>query len=327
VLKLAGVDPFESPEAAKAHVAAFGVEPVTAQLGELSYALWVAPERVAATLASLDGGEPEPEAILFAAATHQVEVLETLLENGASLRLRSRCPRLVGEAFGDGNGTAFDAAVAAGDVAVLKLLLESEVVEDTAVCHALLTAVRVNDVNCAKLLVASGADVELRFDCDRSPLCEALFFSANAIARLLLDSGASPVGLHDDFGAVPLALALEQRPLDFGLIEAMLEKLDANKFCGFDEEEVGVVPLEVAIRAGCVAVVQQLLSSGADPRRPLANRKSRVELAEELSSCQDTGIVELLLEAIEELGNRPAAKTVVISVSDTRDEESSSLST
>jgi ankyrin repeat protein len=214
---------------------------------------------------------------------------------------------LIGSRFGTGHGSAFDAAAAAGDVKALKTLL----LENTALTGALVTAIKAEQLPVVEYLVRIGVDVEKRLDGGMSPLCQAIDCGANDIARYLLDQGASASGKPHEFGIIPLALALRQRPLDIRLLEKLLEKLlRPNRFCGFDGNGDGVIPLEVAIKARCGRIVARLIDMGADPRHTLKGGKTLIALAEETPGCE--GIVGILSEALK----APPRPPEVVVVSD-----------
>jgi ankyrin repeat protein len=158
---------------------------------------------------------------------------------------------------------------------------------------ALLLAARENRLESARLLVASGADVNLPLGNNTSPLVMAIQNAHYELASFLLDHGANP-NIADDDGKAALYAAVDMRNMAttdtpgpendrnaaLGLIGKLLRQganpnvqlIDRPPFRGGANRtwlnEVGGTPFYRAAASGDVAVLRLLLAHGADPAIP-----------------------------------------------------------
>jgi len=158
---------------------------------------------------------------------------------------------------------------------------------------ALLLAARENMLESARLLVVSGADVNLPLGNNTSPLLMAIQNAHYELASFLLDHGANP-NIADDDGKAALYAAVDMRnmattdtPSPANDRDAALELIgkllrhgaepnvrltDRPPFRGGANRtwlnEVGGTPFYRAAASGDIAVLRLLLAFGADPAIP-----------------------------------------------------------
>jgi uncharacterized protein len=118
-------------------------------------------------------------------------------------------------------------------------------------------AVKANDVQAVRVLVKSGADVNVRSGDGSTPLLWAANNGSVEIARLLIASKAA-VDAANDFGITPLLQA--SRVGDSAMVDLLLRS-GANPNKAHPE---GETPLLAAARSGSVPAVRLLLTRGVD---------------------------------------------------------------
>lgn len=170
----------------------------------------------------------------------------------------------------DGNGI-YDAVVK-GDAAVVKELLAKDpklvnVRNNDGKAPLHLAALK-KQKDTVKLLIANGADVNLKSTCKQQ--ATPLHFAANGgdldIVKLLVAKGAVVDGRESD-GETPLAYAAYNGFTDVAAF--LLEKGAAVKVEGMSEK--GSSPLSYAISQGRSEVAKLLLKHGADPMEKTDN--------------------------------------------------------
>jgi uncharacterized protein len=210
-------------------------------------------------------------ALMWAAAEHHAAVVKLLLDAGADWKIRD----------------------SARETAIPKLSAASSV---TPMARGGLTALhfaaREGDIECARVMLDAGVDVN-QVDADgTSVLVISLINKHYSFAKFLLDRGADP-NLVDARGRGALYAAIDMRNEDYSamparpeddalpsldLIQALVEhganvnaKLTRNLpgRSGMDSGDValgaGTTPLMRAARAGDAPVMRILLGHGADP--------------------------------------------------------------
>ena len=224
----------------------------------------------------LDDGDP-----LWAAARHgRYEMVELLLTSGADVRARRRggC-ELVQYAEGRGHHqvarllidegayVGLDLAAAVGHLAEVKQIIAEGAnlnapADRWRIVPPLHRAVEAGHADVVSVLLANGADIEVRDQLDRTPLHEAAFRGDTDMAKLLIAQGANvnATARYERFaGQSPLHLAAYVgHP---SMIALLLEKgADINA-----PDEYGRTPLHLATFCGHASVVSVLLKNGADP--------------------------------------------------------------
>jgi ankyrin repeat protein len=172
---------------------------------------------------------------------------------------------------------------------------------------ALLFAVRQNDMESVKVLLAGGADLKQTAADGTTPLLIAIINAHRTLAKYLLDQGADP-NMADDKGRTPLYAAIDMRNLewstrpappekdpfsDLDLIQALLEK-GANvnakltkklplrgqpSFDGRWANQAGATPFWRAAQSDDVTVMRLLLKYGANPLEPSADKTTPLMVA------------------------------------------------
>lgn len=198
----------------------------------------------------------------------------------------------------DGNGwTAVGHAAQAGDVAVVKFLLKHHASINQRFGArgetALMAAVSAGRTDMVRLLLVSGANVDLTDDDGQTAATLAAGNGQMELARQLSHKA--------NVGPVPLRPAPSQpsTPTVGDLISAIAAGDDARVASlismnvdvnGHDDD--GYIPLPYAVKCGAVAMAQSLAIHGADPNVVSEDRSSPLELAARLG---DQGLVALLI--------------------------------
>ena len=162
--------------------------------------------------------------------------------------------------------TALVAACREGFAHVTQLLIEGQAdvaqgKADTSKASPLSVAAQNGHIEVARLLLDSGASPnQVTADDGRSPLLQASQDGHLEVARLLLDRGADPNSGKLDTGTTPLYMAAQDGHAD--IAQLLLER---NADPNAPKTDTGSTPLYMASQEGCSAVVKVLLANGADP--------------------------------------------------------------
>ena len=191
------------------------------------------------------------------------------------------------------NTDLFD-AVRSGDAEKTKALLQADPklaearTEDGST--ALHLAALEGQAAVARLLLASGAQVNARGLREETPLHMAMYDGHREVAEVLLASGAD-VNARNTAGETPLHLAARKGYRD--LVELLVDhQADVDA-----KDRQDATPLHAAAAAGQKAVVELLLSQNADPgARDKAGRTPKTAAAEK----EHWEIVELLTPRVGE---------------------------
>lgn len=170
----------------------------------------------------------------------------------------------------------------------LATLLASSIPSLSHASDTLAEAARTADVEASKLLLKSGADVNLPEPDGTTPLLWAVYHSSPDLVKVLLDAGAD-ANLANDLDITPLLQASR-----FGNAE-LVSLLLASGARLVESEPKTETPLMAAARAGSVDAVQLLLDAGADP-----NAREPVDQQTALMWSVAEGhldVAELLLQA------------------------------
>jgi ankyrin repeat protein len=149
-------------------------------------------------------------------------------------------------------------------------------------------AVKAGDVQAVRVLITSGADVNVRSGDGSTPLLWAVHHATPEIARALTAAGAA-VDAANDFGITPLLQA--SRTGNAAIVDLLLQ---AGADPALTHPE-GETPLMAAARAGSVPAVRLLLARGAD-----VNAAETFQTTTALMWAAGEGhrdVVDLLLEA------------------------------
>lgn len=170
----------------------------------------------------------------------------------------------------------------------LATLLASSIPSLSHASDTLAEAARTADVEASKLLLKSGADVNLPEPDGTTPLLWAVYHSSPDLVKVLLDAGAD-ANLANDLDITPLLQASR-----FGNAE-LVSLLLASGARLVESEPKTETPLMAAARAGSVDAVQLLLDAGAD-----SNAREPVDQQTALMWSVAEGhldVAELLLQA------------------------------
>jgi ankyrin repeat protein len=189
------------------------------------------------------------------------------------------------DAVNGAGGNAVVAAAEGGDLNTLRALLDhggdpdskTHIIESGAQVSALMMASLMGHIDCVKLLLERGANVNLRTEHGN-----ALSFAASAnrheVARLLLDRGIEPdvAGQRllsfrrGDKGLTPLIYAALSERNDPTLVKWLIERgADVNA-----KASSGETPLSVAMKRGNTKIVAALVAAGAKVDAPVATEKT-----------------------------------------------------
>jgi ankyrin repeat protein len=201
------------------------------------------------------------------------EVVKALIAAGAKV-----------DAVNGAGGNAVVAAAESGDLNTLRALLDhggdpdskTHIIESGAEVSALMMTAVMGHIDCVKLLLDRGANVNLRTEHGN-----ALSFAASAnrhdVARLLLDRGidADVAGQRllsfrrGDKGLTPLIYASLSERNDATLVKWLIER-GANVNA---KASSGETPLSVAMKRGNTKIVAALVAAGAKAEEPVSAEK------------------------------------------------------
>ena len=187
--------------------------------------------------------------LMLACESGSLECVQALIEAGAGSDLQAE----------DG-GTAVMTAVDWGRSEVMRLLLGSGAdinIQDNEGWSCLLVAIFQGDAGLVEELIAAGADVDANvFATGQTALLQALEGDKFDIARMLIISGAN-VNLHKDGQVTPLMVAVAKN--ESGLVRLLIEK-GADVNVRTDDQKTA---LTIAESGGLAAVAEMLIRAGA----------------------------------------------------------------
>lgn len=216
--------------------------------------------------AQVNVAEPghDQTALMWAVAEQHPDVVRLLLDAGANVHARSRVRR-----------RTVQLSTRYSDQNTVKGVTEFDLGGFTPI----LFAARVGDLESAKHLLASGANVNDAAPTGASVLVLAAHSGQGAAARLLLERGAEVNTQGAGYSALHAAVLRG----DLELVKALLERgadPDArlakgtpsryySKDYAFNDNLVGATPLWLAARFGEPEIMSVLAAKGADPRATL----------------------------------------------------------
>ena len=197
-------------------------------------------------------------ALMWAIAQGHIDVARVLIDAGADLEARSKTRPMLMFVNNATNGGAFDQGV----------------MENLGGFSALLFAARQGDVDIAKLLLNSGADIEGLAANGTSPLVVATHSGHGALARMLLDAGADANAMDAGYSAMHAAILRG----DLDTVKALLDHsadpnarlLKPNPVQRASEDWalrpslVGATPYWIAANFREAAIMRALTDGGAD---------------------------------------------------------------
>ena len=155
------------------------------------------------------------------------------------------------------NETGFRSAVIGGNAEVVKLFIDAGMAPDTD--DALSTAVDLDQVEVAKVLIDAGADVKVMGPYKKS-LALAAADASPEMMKLLIASGAD-INIPNEYRITPLSSAAEQGKLEtVKLLIAAGARVNAR-------DTAGGTALSVAVLRGYEEIVKVLIAAGADVKR------------------------------------------------------------
>ena len=201
----------------------------------------------------------EQTALMWAAAQGHVEVARALINAGADLEARSKVRPMLMFAEAS-NGGAF----------------EQGVMEQLGGYSPLLFAARQGDVEMARLLLSSGADIEGLAANGTSPLVIAAHSGHSKLAQMLLVSGADTNSIAAGYSALHAAilrgdLATAEALIGHGA-DINVRLVRANPVQRASEDWVltirliGATPYWIAANFRETSIMGALVNAGADPR-------------------------------------------------------------
>ncbi|KAN0068811.1 hypothetical protein V8E54_012980 [Elaphomyces granulatus] len=173
--------------------------------------------------------------------------------------------------------TPLSRAAEIGDKAVVELLLKNGAqpdFEDEMGWTPLSRAIEGEHAVVAQLLLAKGAKVNYRYELSQTPLSRAAEKGDKAVVELLLKNGAQP-DFEDEKGWTPLSRAIEGGKGEHAVVVRLL--LAEGVKVNYRYEHT---PLSRAVEKGNEAVVQLLLTHGAQPDLEDADGQTPLSRAE-----------------------------------------------
>lgn len=215
-------------------------------------------------------------ALIWAVSRQHADIVEVLLENGADVRARTEA-RTVTVMLDRGPRRAVKTAVA-----------DAHRVQAGG-STALVLAAQVGCLDCARLLLAKGADVNDTAADGRSALVMAAFSGQTAVAMHLLSGGADPNAAEAGYTALHAAAlrgdrALVRALLDAGAdVHATITKGSPVRRFGsqwaLPTSFLGATPLVVAAAYLETDVIEMLLAAGAKAEARLPDGTSALHIA------------------------------------------------
>jgi len=145
------------------------------------------------------------------------------------------------------------------DLELIRVIIENGLVDvnDAKEIGGFTPLHRVDSVELAKLLIASGADVRAKDTYDRTPLHDAADIDNIELAKLLIVSGAN-VNTKDKFGNTPLHFAVERDSIAIAKL-LIASGADVNVKDGWGDS----TPLHRAVERDRIELAKLLIDSGA----------------------------------------------------------------
>jgi ankyrin repeat protein len=258
-------------------------------------------------------------ALMWAAAQSHPAAVRVLIDHGANVGLRSspaalgrtaylaptarqRASQLVNDSGSPTRGRAARQQAAAQDLDDRDFFVRRQNAEGGGLT-ALVFSAREGDLESARILVGSGADVNQVTQYGWTPLLTATQNRHYALATFLLEHGANP-NLANKGGWTPLYLTTDNRNIEGGDYPVRAGDLDHLEFIktllagganvnarAKDSTETrtiftmqwlyedGATPFLRAAQSGDIALMKLLLSHGADPKIATANRVTALAAA------------------------------------------------
>lgn len=214
----------------------------------------------------------EQTALMWAVAEHHPDVVRILIERGADVKARSLITR---EMIYRENPDPSDENAAKGQPKPT-----GEMVPRGG-STALLFAARQGDVECARILLAAGANINNTAPDGTSALVMAAYSDHGAFAQFLLDRGADPNAAGAGYAALHMAVLTR----DADLVKALLahganpnaQLVKGTPVRRFEEDLVlpqslaGATPFLVAAKFAEVDLMRVLAAAGTNTRLPTAD--------------------------------------------------------
>lgn len=195
-------------------------------------------------------------ALMWAVSHQHTDVVRALVEGRADIHAKSKAWWELTNPSGDADGSSVMWVLEGGYT-------------------PLLFAARDGDLESAKVLLAAGANANDVAASGASALVVALYSGNRALARFLLDNGASPNAADAGYSAMHVAILLGDGEFVNALLDhganpnVELEKPTAARRASGDPTlrpaMVGASPLWLAARLGQPQTMKALLAHGADP--------------------------------------------------------------
>jgi ankyrin repeat protein len=201
-------------------------------------------------------------ALMWAVAQRHAEAARVLIEHGADVQARSRSGSLFVFIAGSGNQSTDPRGV-------------SKSIE-TGGSPALLFAARQGDIECAKVLLDGGANVNDTDSNNNSALVVAAHSGQGAFAAFLLDRGANPNASGAGYTALHAAVLRDEMDLVKALLAhganvdaplangTPLQRQSGDFF--FATSTIGATPFWLAAKYGDAAMMGVLAAGGANTR-------------------------------------------------------------
>ena len=166
-------------------------------------------------------------ALLTSVTMNKPEILEKLISLGADVNAKSEAGH---------NALTYAAMMSSSEnheeinPEIVKLLMKNK----SEYWNAMILAIKSNNENFARLIIDSGADLNITDENNRSLVMYSVM-TGGGVLRMLLENGADP-NIHDENSRTPLMIAAIDYELEPGVIDTLLEfgaKIDDYDEKGF----------------------------------------------------------------------------------------------